>query len=59
MKQNVVICIHSIYVQCLGDMAVEGEGDDIFTYTRKWFDQVNRGGSFPINDNTFSFFVEI
>ena len=51
--------MYSQYVQCLGDMAVEGEGDDILTYTRKWFDQVNRGGLFPINDNTFSFFVEI
>ena len=40
-------------------MAVEGEGDDILTYTKKWFNQVNRGGLFPINDNTFSFFVEV
>lgn len=51
--------VYSQYVQCLGDMAVEGEGEDVLTYTRKWFDQVNRGGLFPINDNTFSFFVEI
>ena len=40
-------------------MAVEGEGDDVLTYTRKWFDQVNRGGLFPLNDNTFTLFVEI
>ena len=34
----------SQYVQCLGDMAVEGEGSDVLLYTRKWLDQVNRGG---------------
>lgn len=61
LKKYEIKCgdMYSQYVQCLGDMAVEGEGDDILTYTRKWFDQVNRGGLFPINDNTFSFFVEI
>ena len=31
------------YVHCLGDMAVE-EGNDVLLYTRKWLDQVNRGG---------------
>ena len=40
-------------------MAVEGEGDDVLTYTRKWFNQVNRGGLFPLNDNTFTLFIEI
>ncbi len=28
---------------------MEGEGDDVLTYTRKWFDFVNRGG---LNDVT-------
>lgn len=51
--------VYSQYVQCLGDMAVEGEGSDLLQYTRKWFDQVNRGGLFPLNDNTFTLFVEI
>ena len=51
--------VYSQFVQCLGEMAVEGEGDDVLTYTRKWFDQVNRGGLFPLNDNTFTLFVEI
>ena len=37
--------VYSQYVQYLGDMAV---GDDILTYTGKWFDQVNRGGFFPL-----------
>lgn len=50
---------YSQYVRCLGDVAVKEEGGDLFTYTRKWFDQVNRGGLFPLNDNTFTLFVEI
>lgn len=50
---------YSEYVQCLGDMAIEGEGDDVLTYTRKWLDQVNRDGLFPLNNNSFSFFVEV
>ena len=51
--------VYSQFVQCLGDMAVKGEGDNLLTYTRKWFDQVNRGGLFPLNDNTFTLFIEI
>ena len=47
------------YVQCLRNMAVEGEGSDVLSYTRKWLDQVNRGGLFPLNDSTFTFFVAI
>ena len=40
-------------------MAVEGEGDDVLTYTRNWIDKVNRGGLYPINDSSFQLFVEI
>ena len=43
----------------MGDIAVEGEGSDVLVYTRKWLDQVNRGGLFPLNDSTFTFFVAI
>ena len=50
---------YSDFVQCLGDMAIEGEGSDVLTYTTKWLDQVNRGGLFPLNNNSFSFFVEV
>ena len=50
--------VYSQYVQCLGDMAVEGE-DDFEAYTRKWFDQVNRGGLFPLNQTALIFFVEV
>ena len=41
-------------------MAVEGsEGDDLLAYTRKWFTLVNRGGLFPLNNNSSSMFIEI
>ena len=51
--------IFAQYVECLGNMAVEGEGDNLLAYTSKWFTQVNRGGLFPLNDNSFSMFIEI
>ena len=47
------------YVACLSEMAVEGEGDDALSYTRKWFEKVDRGGLFPTNDKAFQLFVEI
>lgn len=31
----------------------------ILSYTRFWFETVNRGGLFPLNDETLLFFVEI
>ena len=40
-------------------MAVEGEGDDVLTYTRNWIDKVNRGGLCPLKDSSFQLFVEI
>ena len=51
--------VYSQYVQCLSEMAFEDEGDSIFAYTRMWFDQVNRGCLFPLNDATFIFFIEV
>ena len=47
------------FVTCLGDMAVAGDGSDVLSYTEKWFDLVNRGGLFPLNDTSFSFFISI
>ena len=49
------------FVECLGNMAVVSElGDhDLFSYTKVWFETVNRGGLFPLNDKTFLFFIEI
>ena len=51
--------VHSQFIDCLGELAVEGERDDVLTYTRKWFDLVNRGGLYPINDAAFTLFVNI
>ena len=45
--------IYSQYLQCLVDMAVEGEVD-FLGYTRKWLDQVNRGDLFPLNEKAFA-----
>ena len=45
--------MHSLFITCLGEMVVEGEGEDVLTYTRHWF---NRGGLYPINDMTFTLF---
>ena len=50
--------VFSQYVQCLSDMAVEGE-DDFDLYTKKWFDLVNRGGLFPLNEKTLMFFAAV
>ena len=47
------------FVHCLGEMAVVGERGDVLAYTHKWLSLVNRGGLFPLNDNTFNFFVEV
>jgi hypothetical protein len=51
--------VYSQYVICLGEMAVLGEGDDLLAYTKKWIDQINRGGLFPLNDETFHLFIVI
>ena len=48
--------VYRQYCDCLG---IEGEGDDVLTYTRNWIDKVNRGGLYPINDSSFQLFVEI
>ena len=40
-------------------MTVAGDGDDLLSYTTKWFDQVQRGGLYPLNDQTFSLFIAI
>ena len=50
---------YSQFVECLGNMAVTGEGGDLMSYTKMWFERVNRGGLFPLNDSTHCFFVEV
>jgi len=34
-------------------MAIEEDGDSVLAYTRKWLDLINRGGLFPLNDDSF------
>ena len=48
------------FVECLGNMAVvSDDSHDFLSYTKSWFYKVNRGGLFPLNDETFMFFIEI
>ena len=51
--------VYDQYTTCLSEMAVDGEGSDVLSYTRKWMEMVNCGGLFPINDNSFHLFIEI
>ena len=49
------------FLECLRNMAVvsNDHDPDLLSYTRLWFETTNRGGLFPLNDETFSFFVEV
>lgn len=51
--------VYSQYVTCLSEMLVAGEGDDILSYKREWMEEVNRGGLFPVSDNTFHLFIQM
>ena len=46
------------FIECLGEMAVHSDvgSEDFLSYTREWLEKVNRGGLFPLNDETFVFF---
>ena len=35
------------------------EESDLLSYTKAWLDRVNRGGLFPLNDETFCLFIDI
>ena len=39
---------YALFVDCLGEIAVAGDGENILEYTRTWFDIVNRGGLFSL-----------
>lgn len=47
--------VHSQLTACLGEMAVKGEREDVLTYTRHWFELINRGGLYV----TFTLFANI
>ena len=49
----------SPYLTCLGNMAVAGDESSIHNYTTKWIEKVNRGGLFPVNDDSFCFFLAL
>ena len=44
---------------CLGNMAVAGDESSIHNYTTKWIEKVNRGGLFPVNDDSFCFYLAL
>ena len=45
------------YTECLLNMAVGAFEDSFYDYCRKWFEEINRGGAFEVNDCAFSFFL--
>ena len=47
------------FIECLGEIAMHSEvgSEDFLSYTREWLEKVNRGGLFPLNDETFVFCV--
>ena len=47
------------FISCLGEMAVSGEGESVLAYTEHWFTIVNRGGLFPLNENSLAMFIEV
>ena len=38
-------------------MCGDNDTDDILAYTKTWIDKVNRGGLFPLNNDSFRLFV--
>ena len=51
--------IAQYYVECLGNMAVNGEESSLTDYTSKWISMCNRGGLFEINDTCYLMFRDI
>ena len=47
------------FEMCLGNMAIASDETDFTQSTSEWFHLVNRGGLFPINDETLMFFVAV
>ena len=57
MKEFVKDTEHAAqFVECLSHMAVEGQENDFYSYTRQWVKSVDRGGIFHINTSSFFFF---
>ena len=47
------------FEMCLGNMAVAGDETEYTESTSEWFRRVDRGGLFPVNDETLTFFAAI
>lgn len=47
------------YVECLGNMAINGEESSLMEYTSKWISLSNRGGLFEVNDISYLMFRDI
>lgn len=46
----------SQFVECLSEMGVQGLESSFYDYTKMWIRQVDRGGLFHVNDNSYLFF---
>ena len=47
------------YVDCLSNMAVSGDDQSYYAYTKEWTSKANRGGLFEVNDTCFLFFRSV
>ena len=47
------------YVDCLSNMAVVGDDQSYYAYTKEWTSKANRGGLFEVNDICFLFFRSV
>ena len=47
------------YVDCLSNMAVVGDDQSYYAYTKEWTSKANRGGLFEVNDTCFLFFRSV
>ena len=47
------------FMECLSNMAVEGEESSFYNYTKEWIALTDRGGLFHINDGAYQFFKAI
>lgn len=52
-------CKYASFVQCLLHMAVGAFEDSFYDYARRWFDSINRGGAFEVDDMAFEFFLTV
>ena len=47
------------YVDCLSNMAVVGDDQSYYAYTKEWTSKASRGGLFEVNDTCFLFFRSV